>query len=1051
MGRVRCRSEDPHAPVIPHVRSRATPIAGWRGPSWGTRLVNGPETLTYWFSDLEGSTRLWEEHPTGMQDALARHDAILHRSVADAGGRVVKGTGDGLMAVFDRPGDAITAAVGAQGALADERWGDTGPLRVRMGIHLGPAQPRAGDYYGTPVNRAARIMSAAHGGQVLVSDAVARACDGTLPAGVRLRDLGTHRLKDLSGSERLHQLLAEGLPTSFPPPSTLDLRPNNLPTQTSVFLGREEELGSLRDLLDSEDVRLVTLVGPGGTGKTRLALEAAVRELERFADGLFYVPLDEAQGADDVFAAIGRALGIDLPPDGESLDAVRGGVGDRRIMVLLDNFEHVTDAAVGLVDLLGACPGLVALVTSREALRVRGERRFHVAPLSLPTGTATLGEVMASEAVRLFVERGVEVDPSFAVTEENAATIAAICSRLDGLPLAIELATARLRVFSPDDLLSRLERRLDLLRGGARDLPGRQQTLRATIQWSFELLEPDDRLLCLLVSVFAGARLEDVESVALVVDAFAHIDVIDGLQSLVDKSLIRSVDHDGSWFTMLGTVRDYAHELLAADPGLGSDARQAHASHYCDMARRLRPGIVGADRDATLSTLTQNLGNLLVAWRHLLDDGSLEALYEFLDPLWALHDAMGWYRGVIDLANDLLGLLGELPETPEMVREKVALQTSVARALMTLRGYGAEVEAAFKEALALSDRSGEAPERFPVLRSLASLYALSYDMEHSLLVARELLAIAEEQGDPGLEMEANLAAGVQEAFGGEMASGLSRLERAVDLYDPDRIRHERFRLGPNPGIQALTSSALILAMLGYAERAVERAARAEEESARLGHPSTRAYALHHVALLYASLRRFDLVGPRGDELLEIATMHDYPVWRAVAIVWQGLAAIAAGDAAHGLPRLEEGVTLYQGESAPPVFWPTMLTLLAAGNAMAGRLDVALAHVDEALGVAHDGDPVAADALVARGDFLLGLHGAEAVPEALASWESALVLAEEWGIPTIALRAGTRLARHAAGTEREHDSLRRLAAIHDAFTEGFDTVDLVAARDVLGRT
>lgn len=1006
------------------------------------------ETLTYWFSDLEGSTRLWEEHPIGMQAALARHDEVLHDAVIKNGGRVVKSTGDGLMAVFGLPLDAVSAAVAAQHALHAETWTETGPLRVRMGIHLGPSQPRAGDYYGTPVNRAARIMSAAHGGQVLVSDVVASACRGRLPAGLGLEDLGMHRLKDLAGSERLHQLLIADLPSTFPPPSTLELRPNNLPTQTSVFLGREQELSSLRALLHTPDVRLITLVGPGGTGKTRLALEAAVRDLDRFEDGLFFVPLAHARTPDEVFLAVGRELNVDLPPDGDRLDALRTALADRRILLLLDNFEQVTDAATGVVDLLSSCPNLTALVTSREALRIRGERLFPVAPLSIPDRSASFEDVMASEAVRLFVERAVEVQPSFTVTQDNAATIAAICTRLDGLPLAIELATARLRIFSPADLLARLERRLDLLKGGARDLPDRQQTIRAAIQWSFELLNDHDRLLCLLVSTFAGARFEDVEAVALEIDSFADTDVVDGLQSLVDKSLVRRVDDDGPWFAMLGTIRDYAQEQLAGDPDLAEAVRRTHADHYCAMARHLRPLLAGSERAQALIELTRNIDNLMLAWRHLVEDGSLETLYDFLDPLWALHDAKGWYSGVIDLARDLLGLLGTLPETPELVREKVALQTSVARALMTIRGYGAEVEAAFKEALELSDSTGLIPERFPVLRSLTSLYTLSGDMRNATRTSREMLNLAQAQDDPAMEMEASMVVGVHEANSGASAQGLARLERAVELFDPTRIRHERFRLGPNPGVQALTSSAIVLSMLGHSDRALLRAKRAEEESAALDHPATLAYALHHVALVYWGVGRFDLVGERASELLEVAIAHDYPIWRAVAIVWQGLAAITSGDD-DGLSRLEEGMALYQGESAPPVFWPMMLVLLATGNAMAGRLDVALARVDDSLELTA-GTPNATEALVLRGDLLLGIHGASAAAEALEAWETALVLAEAAGHRLAALKAATRIARQAIGTDREAMAIQQLASIHDGFTEGFDTPDLVAAREVLGR-
>ena len=1008
-------------------------------------------TLAYFFSDLEASTLLWEQYPEAMHGALARHDQILRRAVEAGSGSVVKTTGDGLMAVFDEPLDAVTAGVRAQRALEEETWAGTDPLRVRIGIHIGEAQPRAGDYYGPAVNRAARVMGAAHGGQILVSGAIVESVGATLPAEMSVRDLGQHRLKDLAGPEQLFQLIVAGLQDQFPALTTLDLRPNNLPTQTSVFLGRDAELNELRALIDSADIRLLTLTGPGGTGKTRLALQAAVDQLDRFEDGLFFVDLAPERDAEGALSTIVRTVGIEGAADAPPLEALQIGLAERHMLLLLDNFEQVTDAAAGLAQVMESCPGITVVVTSREALRVRGERLYPVAPLTLPPsgkGSApSIEAVMESEAVRLFVERGVAVRPDFEVTDDNVAAIVAICISLDGLPLALELGAARLKLFSAEDLSDRLKSRLDLLRGGARDLPGRQQTLRDTIEWSYDLLSDEERRLFQLLGVFSGSRFEALEEVAARIDAFSDIDVIDGLESLVDKSLVRSVDDEGPWFSTLETIREYAGERLAEDAELAGAAQRAHAEHYAELANSLRPDLVGATREPALDELSRELDNLRAAWLYWVEEEDLERLQDLLDTLWVLHDARGWYRGVIDLANDLLGVLSMGPQTPDRVREEIALQTSVARALMSVRGYTVEAEEAFTKALQLSEDSGDRPQRFPVLRSLASLYALRYEADKSVEVGRELLTIAEEQDDAGLQVEANLVLGAGLAFSDSVGEGMKHLDKAVELFDPSAVRSERFNLGPNPGVISLTTSALLLWILGFPERAMERAARAEEASASLGHPSTRAYALHHVSLLYFFMQRMDLMAERGSELLQVANVNDYPIWRALALVHQGLAHTAFGEADEGIAQLEHGLELYQGETTPPVFWPILLTLQAAGYAMAGRIDEGLARVDEALSFFKDDDPISLEASILRADLLLALPEPDVV-EAETRYEEAVSAAAERDLRMTHLRAATRLAALRQGKPLESEAIEALRTVYATFTEGLDTPDLVAARQVL---
>ena len=1005
---------------------------------------------SYWFSDVEASTRMWEKNPVAMGEAIARHDAILRACVDASGGTVVKSTGDGMMAVFERPLDAVLAGVRAQKELQDEKWGETGPLRVRIGVHAGEAQQRGGDYFGPTVNRTARVMAAGHGGQILLSNAVADVVRKLLPIDVQLRDLGEHRLKDLAEPLRLHQVVIRGLRDTFPPLATLDQRPNNLPTQVSVFLGREAELRALRALVDDNN-RLITLIGPGGMGKTRLALQAAADQIDRFDDGLFFIDLAPEREPNGVFSAIVRAIGLHGVGDAPPLDGLKTGLAGKRMLLLLDNLEQAISCAPGLAELLEACAGITALVTSREALHVRGEQLFAVQALSLPSPTEplTVESALQSEAVRLFVERAVETRPDFTITDDNVSAIVSICRNVDGLPLALELAAARLKLFSATELDKRLEHRLDLLRGGPRDLPDRQRTLRNAIEWSYELLSPGERLLYAVLGSFSGARLDDVEEVTEKIKALSAIDVVDGMQSLVDKSLLRSIDTTGGkrWFSMLQTIRDYANERLNEHPELCDEVRRRHAEHFAVMARDLRPALRGPDRNAVLAELSQQLGNLRRAWRYWLEANNIPRLYDLLDTLWVLHDARGWYRGVVDLADDLLGALSMSPESAEVVRDKIALQMSVARALMSLRGYTAEVEAAFTKAMEMSGATGELPAQFPVLRSLASLYMLRAEFDKSREIGRKLLVIADQQQDRTLQVDANLVTGVATANGAGLEAGLRHLDKAVALFDPKTVVFSRFRVGPNPGVVSLTSSAFLLWALGFPERATERATRADLVSRELDQPNTRCYALHHVALVDLSRGDMQAVGTRAAESLQIANANDYPIWRALALVLLGLARASAGEIREGLTQVERGIELYEGETTPPVFWPLVLNLVAATYGMAGRATDGLVRADEALRVLTPGDMARADLLIQRGDLLRALPKA-AVDDAVHNYEQAAQFAESHEMRMPHLRAVTRLAAMRRGTPSETRSQGALAAVYGTFTEGFSTPDLVAARAVL---
>ncbi|MCC6174427.1 MAG: adenylate/guanylate cyclase domain-containing protein [Chloroflexi bacterium] len=576
-------------------------------------------TVTFLFTDIEGSTARWEHQPEAMRAALARHDALVRAAIVEHGGHVVKTMGDAFHAAFSRAPDAIAAALDAQYSLQAEPWGEIGPLRVRMSLHTGVAEERDGDYFGPALNRAARILSGGHGGQVLLSLVTSELVRDVLPKDVTLLDLGEHRLKDLIRPERVFQVVALDLPSEFPPLICLDARPNNLPVQPTPLVGRDDEIAAARQRLVREDVRLLTLTGPGGTGKTRLALQVAAELIDHFGDGAVFVGLAPIRDPDLVASTIGQALGIHDLGNRPILDSLRAYLHERHLLLLLDNFEQILPAAPVVAELLSSCPGLKVLVTSRAPLHLRGEQELPVSPLAFPEpGSRVLASTVATwPSVALFVQRAADVRPDFTLTDETAALVAEICRRVDGLPLALELAAARVKMLSPEAMLTRLERRLPLLTGGARDLPERQRTLRDTIDWSYELLDEAEQRLFRRLAVFVGgSTLEAIEAVCDS-DAAVGLDVLDGVASLVDKSLVRQIDgpdHEPR-FTMLETVREFAADRLVAS-GEEHVIRCWHAEHYLRFVETARPQLRGPMARLWLDRIEVDHENLraAIAW-----------------------------------------------------------------------------------------------------------------------------------------------------------------------------------------------------------------------------------------------------------------------------------------------------------------------------------------------------------------------------------------------------------------------------------------------------
>jgi predicted ATPase/class 3 adenylate cyclase len=551
-------------------------------------------TVTFLFTDLEGSTRLWEQHRAAMRPALERHDAILRDAVERHHGVVVKTTGDGLHGVFRSTRAAVDAALAAQRTLAAEAWAVPGGLRVRMGLHTGDAAARDGDYYGPATNRAARVMASAHGGQIVVSHATEEILRDVLPDDVGLVDLGDHRLPDLARPERIFQVVAEGLMREFPPLRALDAVPGNLPSQVTSLVGRKVEREAIADALLAS--RLVTVTGVGGVGKSRIAIQVASDIAPRFADGAWLCELTTAQSDEELAQVVAATLGVLARPDTTLADSVIDALRMRELVLVFDNCEHLVDPVGRLAEgLLRDCPGIRILATSREALGIAGEQLWPLSALELPMPTGTVDDIVASEAVQLFAERARAVQPGFVLDEANAATVAEICRRLDGIPLAIELAAARVTIMSPTDIAARLDQRFQLLTGGRRSAAERHQTLRGAIEWSYEMLEPRERALFERLSVFPGSF--DAEAAAAVAtqDDLQAWDVLDAGAGLVAKSMLTADEASGSTrYQMLETLRTFAREQLEATGDLNAVFRR-HAEHYTRFAEAADVGLAGAD------------------------------------------------------------------------------------------------------------------------------------------------------------------------------------------------------------------------------------------------------------------------------------------------------------------------------------------------------------------------------------------------------------------------------------------------------------------------
>ncbi len=636
-------------------------------------------TVTFLFTDIEGSTKMWEQHPEAMKNALACHDALLRLAIEENNGYAFKTVGDAFCAAFSTAPEALAAALNAQRALAAEPWGET-PIKVRMALHVGAAQERDGDYFGPPLNRVARLLAAGYGGQTLLSAAAEELVRVYLPQGVELRDMGERRLKDLTRPEHIYQLLVPDLPAQFPPLKTLEAIRTNLPVQLTSFVGREKEIANVKQLIAAD--RLTTLTGPGGTGKTRLSLQVAADLFDSFPDGVWFIELAPLADPALVLKTVTTTLGLREETGRLLLEVLTDYLRAKEVLLILDNCEHLVEASAQLTaSLLSACPKLYVLVSSREALGIPGEIPYRVPPLSVPDARHLPPvEILAKyEAVELFIERARTVMPAFGLTHENAPAVAQICQRLDGIPLAIELAAARANLLKVEQIASRLDDTFRLLTGSSRTRLPRQQTLRATIDWSYSLLSDTERILLRRLSVFAGGwTLDATEVVCASAQGDTQVkpaDVLDLLSTLVNKSLVmveREPDQEARYH-LLETVRQYAREKFS-ESGETETIRDQHLAYFHALAGRAEPEVQGAEQKAWFDQLETEHDNFRAAL-----EWSLEGRVERAEVGLRMASSLWWFWFQRGYANEGGEWLERILSASQAVTDPVVRAKAISR------------------------------------------------------------------------------------------------------------------------------------------------------------------------------------------------------------------------------------------------------------------------------------------------------------------------------------------------------------------------------------
>ncbi|MBC8136075.1 MAG: tetratricopeptide repeat protein [Fibrella sp.] len=881
-------------------------------------------TITFLFTDIEGSTKLWELFPAEMPVALARHDALMRAAIAQQDGYIFKTMGDSFCGAFATASQAALAALAAQQAVHEESWNLPAPVWVRMALHTGTAEVRDNDYFGQPLNRLARLLSIGHGGQILLSLAAQELARDALPPEVTLRELGTHRLKDLARPETVYQLCHPALTTDFPPLRSLDnpALPNNLPEQVTSFIGREKETREVRSLL--QKVRLLTLVGSGGCGKTRLSLQVAADLLEEYPDGVWFVELAALTDPLLIPQAVARVIGVREEVGKTLTQTVTDHLKTRRVLLILDNCEHLLNACASLATtLLQNCPPVTMLASSREGMGIAGEQTYRIPSLSLPeagmTATPTPESLTQYEAVRLFIDRAVSVQSTFAVTNANAPAVAQLCVHLDGIPLAIELAAARVRSLSVEEINSRLDNRFRLLTGGSRTALPRQQTLRALIDWSYDLLIPVEKRFLSCLSVFIGgwtlAAAEQVCSNADNTDEpeIEDWEVLDLLSSLADKSLVvaEPQPEGNTRYRLLETVREYARDRLAETEGQEA-IRGRHQAFFLALTEEASPQLRGPDQGMWLHRLEQEHDNIRRAldW----DNGASD---EDADRMKLTHLRLAgamtrfWYvRGYVTEGRKRLeGALAGVETISPSERTAVATVTARAKALRST-GVLAHSQGDYQAARPLYEQSltlfRELDNKHGIADALGTLAWASYsqgDYASARPLAEESLGLFRELGRQQ-----------------QVASSLNNvglIARCQGDYPAARRCHEESliiarELGDKHGISL---ALLNLGWVAKEEGDWETARIVQEESLEiareLGDKRGIALLLIHLGGIAYFQRDFETARSLIEESLALSQEFGDKQGIADALSNLGIIAHSAGDSDRAKTLQTEGLSLYR--------------------------------------------------------------------------------------------------------------------------------------------
>ena len=865
-------------------------------------------SVAFLFTDIEGSTRRWEEQPNAMRESLANHDRILRAAIEAHNGVVFKTVGDAFQAAFANNPDAVAAALDAQLELGKATWGETGPLRVRMGIHVGAAEAQGDDYATTPtLNRVARLMAAGYGGQILLSQSFVDAVRGNLPARAGLRDLGRHRLKDLSRAEQIFQLTYPELRPDFPALHSLDAFPNNLPVQLNSFVGRTREIARVKDLLHTPSTRLVTLTGMGGSGKTRLAIQVAGELVEHFFEGVWLIELEALTDPAFIVPRIATVLGVREDRGQELIDAVCEYCKSLHVLIVLDNCEHLIDGAVRVVErLLETSQELKILATSQEVLRVPGEVTCAVPTLSLP-GPKTPRDnehLQAYEAIHLFAERANSSDPNFNLNEHNGSLVVQVCQRLDGIPLALELAAARLRVLTLDQIASRLDDRFSLLASGSRTAMPRHQTLRATVDWSYDLCSESERVVWRRISIFANGFTLDAAEAIVGDGSVPQSQVLDLLGALVDRSLVvTDVSKDVARYRLLSSIQEYGRIRLG-ESGETQALRDKHRNYFVAFAERAEPELRRGEQAQWLDRLEAELDNLRAAmdWSLESDQGETAlricgALANFWlsrshisEGLMSIAKALAVSAGQTAMRAKALNAEGNLTYTRgdyAHALESYHKGLDIYRGLnetagtakilnnlgniVSLQGDFSRAREYYEEALMLQRQVGRTPLLSVLLGNLGNVFTQLGDYEHAHDLLTEALGLLRENNDKwGMAfIQQNL---------GEIAEARGDGNQARELYASSLALREQIddRLG----------IAIVKSRLGHL-------AMHEKEFAKAA------------LLLRASLVALNEIGDRQMSLTVLEYFAELWIYSAQSFsrAVQTLSAVSALRAAMGAPLL----------------------------------------------------------------------------------------------------------------------------------------------------